>query len=161
MASKDVMSMKLEDQVCALEYSKRLVELGVKPISLFNWTRYEHRVEYSVNYLALLFYNNFSEIYPAFTVAELGEMLPNSVALVGAEPFENYRISIAKFHSVNEERIATNNYIVNYLCDTVCADGTAMFQTRLIKNIYDPNLANAMAKMLIYLIENKLIEVPA
>jgi hypothetical protein len=69
--------MNLEQQVCSLDFAKRLKELGVKQESLYLWsehttpatlwnegayeTKYEHRTTYPC--------------YAAFTVAELGEML--------------------------------------------------------------------------------------
>ena len=78
--------MKLEDQVCSLELAKRLKELGVKQESYFCWqpigkvgnggtfentgtcrlVRYEdQRGAYA-----------YSKTFAAFTVADLGEMLP-------------------------------------------------------------------------------------
>lgn len=75
--------MKLEQQVCSLELAKRLKELGVKQDSEFYWYKstndkqeirhrksensFEHCIE---NFL------NIGIIVSAFTVAELGEMLP-------------------------------------------------------------------------------------
>lgn len=74
--------MKLEDQVCSLELAKKLKELGVKQESEFYWADrnsggltlwregdvtswgYEESFENQPNDIA------------AFTVAELGEMLP-------------------------------------------------------------------------------------
>ncbi len=150
--------MKFEDQVCALELARRLYELGVKQDSLFYWER---------GYLAqittdwrLMFGHQYNEYVSAFNVAELGEMLPNSVLLPGMEPFDNFRIEINKFKSVGDYQKITNNWIVSYECDTTHPGGVPWARRRLTSNIHDPNLANAMAKMLIYLIENKLIEVP-
>ena len=63
--------MKLEDQVCSFELSKRLKALGVKQESLFRWTD-------DINVKPYVVYNrskNFSYHYSAFTVAELGEMI--------------------------------------------------------------------------------------
>lgn len=88
--------MKLEDQCCSIELAKRLKELGVKQESLFYWVeRRGFGSEYGTDFgdpelrisphhvsslIALepdrrpdgQFYRSFS----AFTVAELGEMLP-------------------------------------------------------------------------------------
>ena len=48
--------------------------------------------------------------------------------------------------------------IVNYKCDTFDMNNeNAIFGKYLTKNIWDENSANALAKMLIYLIENKLV----
>lgn len=75
--------MKLEEQVCSLELSKRLKELGVSQESYFTWVTgenvldkkaYAHLVsgvqDYPLGWL---------DTYSAFTVAELGEMLPYAV----------------------------------------------------------------------------------
>ena len=72
--------MKRELQVCRLDLAKRLEELGVKQESLFYW---EDRRS---NGLGLhLFWDGGKNdaMYPtfsAFTVAELGEMLPFNFA---------------------------------------------------------------------------------
>lgn len=69
--------MRIEDQVCSLELAKRLKELGVKQISLFSW-------QIGLNKIPVLNISFMGELgsddYSAFTVAELGEMLPESFA---------------------------------------------------------------------------------
>lgn len=67
--------MTLEKQVCSLELAKRLKELGVKQESLWFWrflkgSNPEWDLAYSGNVRAV------EKTYSAFTVAELGEMLP-------------------------------------------------------------------------------------
>src|SRR3990167_1449222 len=75
--------MKLENQVCSLELAKRLKELGVKQESLFYWSIPVWKsddlpephigiVEPGCNYGDDEIYHHAS----AFTVAELGEMIP-------------------------------------------------------------------------------------
>jgi hypothetical protein len=67
--------MIIEQQVCSLELAKRLKELGVKQESLFYWQFFPghnfiiHDKDKSNHYE--------TETYSAFTVAELGEMLPD------------------------------------------------------------------------------------
>lgn len=84
--------MKLEQQVCSLELAKRLKELGVKQDSAFYWVSFEahdyilnQEVPGSLkerNFLLpsddsrLKNYPAFSNNFSAFTVAELGEILP-------------------------------------------------------------------------------------
>lgn len=60
--------MKLKDQVCSLESAKKLKELGVKQDSLWYWETLR-----TTNYVLSLVKG---QGYSAFTVAELGEMLP-------------------------------------------------------------------------------------
>lgn len=66
--------MKLEDQCVSLDLAKRLKELGVKQRSYFDWWKDEYE-NYEVSNQSLV--GRFSSIEcSAFTVAELGEMLP-------------------------------------------------------------------------------------
>lgn len=76
--------MTLESQVCSLELAKQLKELGVKQESLFWWGngrsylwmgRAMVSIEEEVVQKKSVFPDDF-EWYSAFTVAELGEMLP-------------------------------------------------------------------------------------
>ena len=61
--------MKLESQVCSLDLSKRLKELGVKQESAFVWD--------AVNELNFIDGDLVGSLETsAFTVAELGEILP-------------------------------------------------------------------------------------
>lgn len=129
--------MKPENQVCALELSQRLEELGVKQDSLFYWiydTRYKAAfLEYKMptfvwehndksrTHLSICFVPDF-KVYSAFTVAELGELLPTGFSMM---KWKGYSIK-----SPNEWQ----------------------------RQLSDPSEANARAKMLIYLLENKLME---
>ncbi len=148
--------MNLESQVCSLELSKKLLTLGVNSTSFFAY--FVDPSHYGMKWEVNKQIGNVG--VPAYTAAELGEMLPNNIIIPGAEPFESYRLSITRFNSVDEEMNIIRNYIVNYECDsTHCFGEEAWLRRKLTSNIYDPNLANAMGKMLIYLIENKLIEI--
>lgn len=84
--------MKLEHQVCNLEISKRLKELGVKQESLFYWghnqENFRHCIIWSKEWLVdsgiTLLWGGFS----AFTVAELGKIIiPNYKKLEKCEKF--------------------------------------------------------------------------
>lgn len=64
--------MNLSDQVCSLEYARRLKELGVKQHGYFSFFRIDE--EY---FIADNAFDDF--IASAFTVAELGELLPKTI----------------------------------------------------------------------------------
>lgn len=175
--------MNIEDQVCSLELSKRLHELGMKQESLFYWCKpkgefykEEHNKKFQ-DFAIYIYGNNFpstdehnnlilggcgccqdnedaEEKYSAFTVAELGLFFPNTVDTKKDEPFNFFRLQITTFFSCPEMGTLINNFIVNYKCDT--ASQECLFDRMLCSNIYDPNLANAIAEMLIYLMENDL-----
>lgn len=74
--------MKLEDQVCSLELAKRLKELGVKQkTSYFTWIVYDHPdlgTELAVSD-DVIWRAKEEHHYSAFSVAELGEMLPREI----------------------------------------------------------------------------------
>ena len=65
--------MRLENQVCSLELSKKLKELGVKQESEFWWC--EHQDTFYIEHKSKHCNQSIGGI-SAFTVAELGEMLP-------------------------------------------------------------------------------------
>ena len=124
--------MKLEDQVVSLELAKKLKALNVKQESYFYW----YKAPYSD-------YNEVEEgltdgdvpsdwvVASAFTIPELGEMLGVEAA--------NAHIQAAYGHVFNvpDTRFTT-------------ARGVQLCMT-------DPNIG---AKMLIYLLENKLLTSP-
>lgn len=122
--------MTLENQVTSLKLSKRLKELGVKQESLFYWEWQEGND-----------YDGWNLQYPldgdvaadnkrylsAFTVAELGEMLPSIVD--------------GKFFQYDKSDLT--HRIGYYLAE--------LFWTQVADTE-----ADARAKMLCYLLENKL-----
>lgn len=117
--------MNLEQQVCSPELAKRLKELNVKQDSLFYWLEL---LTAPVIILEKGYTLGIECQYSAFTVAELGAILPDGS------------------YTYNRR----NN-------DWICScpkniDGDDWFHS------FDNTEANARAKMLIYLIENGLIE---
>lgn len=152
--------MKLEDMVCLLELSIKLKELGIKQRSIFVWEYYSDEC-HGLKYLPYsIVPNDFNgvKLYSAFNAAELGNILPNRVTTKEGDPFNTFRIAITKCISV-ENNMAINNFMINYECDFTSITGEeAWFRRKLTSNIYDPNLANTLAKMLIYLLENNLLK---
>ena len=75
--------MKLENQVCSLELAKKLKELGVKQDGIYSYYQFNERNVYlretSELHCANPMLNKENWICSAFTVAELGEMLPPPV----------------------------------------------------------------------------------
>jgi len=78
--------MKIKNQVCSLELAKQLKELGFNQDSLFCWIEFPDG-KTTVQYIEILRNKNAwantyairKGIYSAFTVAELGEILPKKV----------------------------------------------------------------------------------
>lgn len=88
--------MKLENQVCSLELSKQLKKLGVKQDSIWYWKQHFEKgykwilvkKRNTAGFKQLLLRKKGSEnndgfLFSAFTVAELGEMLPEKVCWRG------------------------------------------------------------------------------
>ncbi len=126
--------MNIKDQVASLELCQRLKELGVKNHTLFFWgeslTGRHAETEFNV-YASWLPASNILREYPAFTVAELLEILP---VIVNSSCLQLLR-------GLNFGDIKPM-YCCRY--DLFFSDNSPFG---------DENPANACAKMLIHLIE--------
>ncbi len=133
--------MKLEQQVVSLKLAKKLKSLGVKQESIFVWVELNN---YGDNWdLHLMSYGDLSEVdvetrnsVSAFTVAELGEMLPAHIW----SPDNSLLSEISYSKSDDNGK-------------TVWITGSMSMEEIIISDTE----ADARAKMLIYLLENKLI----
>jgi hypothetical protein len=72
--------MELKDQVCSLELAKKLKELGVEQDSFLYWAKGYHHEVFAIEMER--FSNLHEEGISAFTVAELGEILPSGVRTI-------------------------------------------------------------------------------
>ena len=127
--------MKLESQLVNKELSQRIKELGVKQESLWWWLKTEEPTHTSWDIRGNKFREDFLSCarrlfaISAFTVAELGEMLP-----------EKYR-TIKKYNASSGK--------MQWSCYDPNGEG-------FVETISNTE-ANSRAKCLIYLIENKKI----
>jgi hypothetical protein len=144
--------MKLEEQVTSLEISQKLKALGMKQDSLFYWKNYmltaydwqkqdhfwldeetyEQDDESSNQYTRKR--KPDMEIYSAFTVAELGAVLPNEVA--------TQRKTMV---------LPDGTEVENQWCAIYAAGENTTFE-------YAPTEAEARGKLLFYLLENGYIK---
>ncbi len=129
-----------EKYVTNLEISKRLKGLGVKQESEFYWIRYHGNTKYELiskkdtQFYILMSGLDECERYSAYTVGELGEMLPVDY------------VSVRRGNSWGIHNIKTNKkYFCFWESDNTLFDEQMWYE------------ANARGKMLIYLLENKLI----
>lgn len=154
-----------QKQVSSLEPSKRLKELGVKQESLF-W-HCEEVIEFEVNdegghytsgdWNPVICSNpkersDFRVLYSAFTVAELGEMLPYAIEIdheAEGDPGKPH------LFMVKTDDKGTPKYKYYYSS----AYKEYPEYTHEEEFGWYESEANARAKMLIYLIENKFIKV--
>ena len=124
--------MTIENQVVSLNIAKRLKTLGVKQKSCFWWKVADEEIVSEEHSLAM--YPHHARSYAsAFTVAELGEML---------RPQDNGRF--ISFH--NGE-------------DWTCEQQDETWEC--LQVAHAENEADARGKMLIYLLENGLVKLPA
>lgn len=149
--------MNLEQQVCSIELAKRLKELGIKQESLFYWlddrdcednTCEDCKLKTEIIFSPNIFHENavtLRDYYSAFTVAELGEMLPSEIEY-GASTFN---LQFYKLNKIWDGQYfdPDSSYILHGL-----VPGFVDYY------IFDTKEADARAKMLIYLIENKLMD---
>jgi len=128
--------MRLEEQVVSLELAKRLKELGVKQESHFEWEynpekgrEWEHRLlqPHDDRY-------KFHQHCAAFTVAELGELLP---------------------YEPNHKYFSTNNGTKERW---ICWEWVGGYQHHYEDTTGSDTEADARAKMLIHLIENGIVK---
>ena len=126
--------MQLEKQVVSLELAKRLDELKVKQVSHFWWCQHDHEM------YELECGDECSDSiggHSAFTVAELGNLLPKELKLDKAYDL-NISFGYAKWVVAFVDR--SDGYAVQY------------------QEVADTE-ADARAKTLVYLLENKLITI--
>lgn len=127
--------MKLEQQVSSLEPSQKLRRLGVKQESLFYYNEFGDLV-------GDVFDNSWradnwkAELISAFTISELGEMLPEFIERRDG----TYYIAVHRTNGIWE--------IMYEDLDQAC-----------ICTFHASTEADARAKMLIYLLENQLYDI--
>jgi hypothetical protein len=135
--------MKLEQQVCSLDLAKRLKELGVKQESYAFWNARPNDPPVVLAGYELGAFNSLntpkrSRIASAFTVAELGEIMKNLDGIYITSNFDSDEglVWVCQINYWRNERT---------IGQTESADTEA----------------DARAKMLCYLLKNKLITLSA
>ena len=133
--------MDIEDQVCSLELAQKLKEFGIKQEGFFYYVRCGINVntgeeKYSLDILSHNLESIPSYYISAFTVAELGEILP--------EEYISCKTKGQKLPSIEYKKY----WLCYYDPDGCDSDVVQMEETE----------ADARAKVLIYLLENKLME---
>ena len=130
----------LEQQVTTLAISKRLKELGVKQESLFYSDKHGDRALYRYTYEQIM------PVYiSAFTVAEIGEILPENIRANRGNKKKSIRGVDFEFYQQGKHSI-----------------GYSHREYDSEEDLFDPieitTEADARGKMLIYLLENNFIK---
>lgn len=142
--------MKLEQQVTSLELSKRLKALNVEQDSLFYWIGHENLTRGEIGedkctnwypmYKGEKYFGNHDYQISAFTVAELGEMLPNELEFTEEDHTSEWELFSVKLDSL------WRVYYVKRFHNTV-----------LIESDMETEV-DARAKCLIFLLENGYVD---
>jgi hypothetical protein len=132
----------LEQQVCSRELAKRLEELGVRQESVFWWV--DRTLTYTGGRAS---HAQLKGGVAAFTVAELGEMLPDDITIPSKNGKPRAHTHWLRF---GRYRVAGNRFW--------CAYPGGSARTNLEERAHTE--ADARAKILIYLLENHLISPP-
>lgn len=126
--------MKLEEQVCSLDLAKRLKELGIEQESLYYWYKFSDPIGWEICGYRKEWIKQ--QDVSAFTVAELGEMLPGKIKEQGKTFFLDFK-----------KDVVDGNWLVAYENDSAYVHTFSWIATE----------ADTRAEMLEYLLENKLI----
>ena len=136
MQVRALINMKIEEQVVSLELAKKLKELGVKQASFVYWT--ESADGWGLRSLGEL-RGVTDEIYSAFTVAELSEIL--NLELTDSSEGESFTLQCSN---------AIDFWAVAFGNDDITV--TPQFE--------NAKLADALAEILLHLLEENIIEAP-
>lgn len=157
------MTLALEQQVCSLELAKKLGELGVKQDSVFYWENVQKENWELSTYVRMseVVYDNNSDdcwsileealyrgnAFSAFTVAELGEMLPRVIKAKGRHD------SVERLYNLTPSAGGNGLCFIDYVAHENGV-GTMLAAYPYIEADTE---ADARAAMLIYLLKNNLI----
>jgi hypothetical protein len=139
--------MNLESQVCSLEIAKRLKELGCEQKSLFFWSSFNNKwyLQDSSNGSPMQEFIENNRVIVAYTVAEIEKLLPSILKYGNCTAYLEY-------HHKNRELgywLDGENEYGKYHNLIVINQEYCHYQAT--------TMADAYGKMLIYLLENKLI----
>jgi hypothetical protein len=151
--------MSIEKQVCSIKSATRLNELGIKQDSLFYWIppTNANSKKYSIGMIGSFNKTYHNYCISAFTTGELLKMVPQWIDTKKNEPFNFFNFFFCIKRIFIDDKL-TRVYSVNYHCDTVqFKSESPFFAHTLFKGIYDTNPADALAKTILFLIENKLM----
>lgn len=151
--------MKLEDQICSLELAKKLKELyvGYKSIYCYFYSKRMDRTfgefhSYIDNYDRREDFIEF--VCYGYTVSELMDLLPTFIIIDSLSPHDCFYLEV---HKRTYENI---RYCAKYVCSSM--DGkevdNPLFQRHCPAKSHDSNLADCLAKLLIYLIEKEHVK---
>lgn len=155
--------MNPEPHVTSLEISKKLFELGIPQESVWglHWVLNEYcNINGVETFNSMMLTHDVigarsDTKYKALLASEIMALLPDRFILRDGEPFNGFRFDLTR-SCVVEENTIHKTFIVNYVCDTASVEGKRplLAATLFPHNIWAKTLPDALAKTLIYIIEN-------
>lgn len=133
--------MKIENQVCSLEQAKRLEELGIEGGTAFYWKVNETQsvvTESQMRFWIEKYVPVCNDYYPAFTVAELGVMLPDFITSDALYTYQQRRATL--------DRVKRNHEISYW-----------NLGDKKLYSSYSNSEAECRASLVIYLLKEKII----
>src|SRR5882762_5195390 len=148
--------MQLQDQVCSIEHAKRLSQLMGRKDSLFYHSfRYKsfsdkEIIDHAITMIPC------GEYLSAYTSDELLNLLPAYIIYTDIKPYDYFYLRIDK-RTYEDIR-----YSAKYICSSIKGEeiNNPFFEMPCPAKSHAATLADCLAGMLIYLLENKMMEVP-
>lgn len=132
--------MELKQQCCTLEQAKRLQELGVKAEATFYWMPAKSTMHWE--YIQYGWHGD--AIAPAYNVAELGEMMPKEFTFNNIKYYAQIFLNAGEGFSAAINKIDWFDHKEIHPC--------------IWRGGYYQSEAQIRAAMLVYLLENNLIQ---
>jgi len=144
--------LPLNQQVCSLELAQKLKALGLRQDTLHWWTDLAHPGDGDWELDWPVRKTGGEPFYAAYTVAELGEMLPKDPYWISAKSFwATDSVPAPQTESQPDKRWLAG------ILDENLVPGTLALKWKVDTCNYAPTEVDSRAKMLIYLIENNLV----
>lgn len=134
--------MEIEQQVCSFELARQLKELGVKQNAYFSWYK---NSDFDNQYILNITDKTDIEHYSAFTVAELGEILPQYIFVNENTPIY-FLSNNKKCGYYFTKRYIYENFVIPEAIQT-------LFQ------VNEDIEANSRAQMLCYILRGKFVKI--
>jgi hypothetical protein len=141
-------------QVTSLELSKKLEELGITKHSTFKYgVFFEDNIILSANIIEKKLYSNLEayslkEVYPAYSLDEILELLPNIIFDGKESPKTPYELYMRKW-----QEIEGCGFGFSYVYFQSC------FKSEIFIGFHDKNPAEAAGQLLVWCIENGYVEI--
>ena len=158
--------INIEKHVSSLNLSQYLKDKKIEQESLYYWIKSLNPTsEYHLS-MKRGFDSNYhaNDMISAFTSDELFDLIPYRITLNRNEPFNTFRIRMEQCLICEDENEGFKKvFLINYYCDSTEATGENAWLVRklLPHKIYDTQLSNCLARLLVELYEKNYVKIIA